>query len=157
MMSSLTCPTAPHPDHDRGRGGVEYRGRPHKTGKGAPSKRASIRVIGPWCQHLKVLLLKPGQKPLEAKSLFCPDLPSLTLGLKNGGMRRGCWAELVWLPTIWPLTPRCSPPSEHRPHRSLWINFYHFSHENPMFPIFGAFLSVKMELWHFCPLSHKAK
>lgn len=52
--------------------------------------RASIQVIGPWCQHLKVLLLKPGQKPLEAKSLFCPDLPNLTLGLKNGGMRRGC-------------------------------------------------------------------
>lgn len=104
MMNSLTCPTAPHPDHDRGRGGVECRGRPHKTGKGTPSKRASIRVIGPRCQHLKVLSLKPGQKPLEAKSLFCPDLPSLTLGLKNGGMRRGCSAQLVWLPTIWPLT-----------------------------------------------------
>lgn len=98
------CPSAPHPGHGSGRGGVECGGRPHKTGKDTPSKGTSIRVIGPRCQHLKVLLLKPGQKPLEAKPLFCPDLPGLTLGLENGGMRRGCSAHLVWLPTGWPLT-----------------------------------------------------
>lgn len=98
------CRSALHPGHGKGRGGVECGGRPHKTGKDTSSKGASIRVIGPWCQHLKVILLKPGQKPLEAKPLSCPDLPGLTLDLKNGGMRRGCSAQLVWLPTVWPLT-----------------------------------------------------
>ena len=113
--------TGYHPGHGKGRGGVECGGRPHKTGKDTSSKGASIRVIGPWCQHLKVILLKPGQKPLEAKPLSCPDLPGLTRP-EEWRNEKGLLSTAGLAPHRLAIdchTPPCSLPSGHRPHWSL--------------------------------------